>query len=262
MRSVSRALTALTCLSVLLGCDSVADPSEGDLASRLRDRMFLAESVEGRELVAGTEIRMTFGEDELGAHAGCNHLGGPYSIDGNRLVLSGLSSTNIGCQPDLHAQDEWLAALLTGSPRLTLDDDDARLTIAGDDVQLTLLDRELASPDRPLVGTNWIGNGMGDGMSISIGPGSEEVTVEFADDGGFTVFTGCIGGEGTFTATASTISFQDLAYAEEVCSPANLAPLSRFVMSVLDGSQVSYEIEEANLEISRGSNVLMFREAD
>jgi heat shock protein HslJ len=240
----------------------VAGPSEGDLGARLRGRTFLSEAVEGRELVPDTEIRVSFQEDEVSAYAGCNHIGGPYRLDGNRMRLSSLGITSIGCRADLHEQDGWLTALLMGSPLLALDDDDARLTMTGDDVQLTLLDRELASPDRPLVGTNWIGNGMGDGMAISFGPGSAAVTVEFADDGGLMVFTGCVGGEGSFTATASTITFENLAYAEEVCSPPNLAPLSSFVMSVLDGSEVSYEIEEANLEIRRGNSVLLFREGE
>ena len=46
----------------------------------------------------------------------------------------------------------------------TLELADPQLVMSTADVQLHLLDRKIAIPDRPLVGTQWLGNGFSDGM--------------------------------------------------------------------------------------------------
>ncbi len=45
-------------------------------------------------------------------------------------MVSGLSSTNIGCEATLHAQDNWLQTFLMSSPRWMLKGD--VLTLTGD----------------------------------------------------------------------------------------------------------------------------------
>ena len=255
MRIGLRLAVALGCAAVLCTCESLTSPSESDEA--LRDRVFVSEAVLGRTLVSGTEIRLGFRDGELSAYAGCNHLGGRFHIDGNELFMDEFSSTSIGCDAERHAQDQWLQELLTGSP--TLDLDEPRLIVSGGGIRLTLIDREVASPDRPLVGTRWIGNGTGDGMAISFGPASASVTVAFGEDGRVEVFTSCQTGAGTFTADATMISFAELAYDGAACPAGGDPGVSSQVMAVLDGSPVSYEIEEANLTIRRADRLLMFR---
>lgn len=91
---------------------------DGDLASELEQRDFLSESVEGHALVAGTQIRIDFGDGELSAHAGCNSMSGTFVIEGEVLRVTGLGMTEIGCEAERHAQDAWLSDLLPSASDL------------------------------------------------------------------------------------------------------------------------------------------------
>jgi len=247
------------CLAACVcGCSAGSSrDGAGDLASQLADREFLSDSIQGHTLVAGTKIRIHFGDGELSAYAGCNHMSGTFVIEGGVLRITGLGSTEIGCEPALSAQDAWLSDLLTSSP--TIGFEDPQLTLASDGDEVVLIDREIASPDRPLVGTDWIGNGMGDEMAITFAPGSGLVTLSFAEDGTVAVFTACQDGTGTFTADATTIDFGRLAYDDVTCEDASLEAVAAAVQLVLDGSPVSYAIDEANLTVKRAGHVLLFR---
>ena len=228
------------------------------LAPALKERTFSSESVTGRQLVAGTNIRLTFGDTELSVNAGCNHMFGRYRFEGDVLHMLEMGSTEMGCGAELHAQDEWIEQLLTGSPNVTFAD--PRVTLSTPEVRLTLLDRRVASPDRPLVSTRWIGNGVSDGVSMSFEPGATELaTVTFGSDGRVEVFTACQRGTGTFSVEPGRISFSQLSYDGAACSKPELERVSKDVLLVLDGSAVSYHIREASMDIKRGERVLMFR---
>jgi heat shock protein HslJ len=239
-------------LGLLVSC--AAD--EGPTGVSLSGREFVSESLEGRELVPGTRIRIGFDGDEISAYAGCNSMSGYYEFDGYALMVNSMSTTEIGCEAALHDQDEWLSLFLRSRPTTTLDE--PRLTMATPDVTLTLLDRELASPDRTLVGTHWVGSGIGDGVSVSFGPASTLVTIDFAADGQVAAFTGCQSGSGGFTSAQTTIAFTDLTFDGEPCADPSLDEMSGQVLFVLDGSEVSYEIEEAELRIERAGRTLYF----
>ncbi|MGH2687416.1 MAG: META domain-containing protein, partial [Actinomycetota bacterium] len=119
-RSAARILGAVLVVgAVAAGCAGGAGGEGG--GGGLRGRTFLSESVtgDGRPLpvAAGATIRLTFHDDgRLTASAGCNSMGGPVRLDGGRLVVEGLSTTEMGCDPTRHARDEWLAAFLSGAP--------------------------------------------------------------------------------------------------------------------------------------------------
>jgi len=85
--------------------------------------------VTGFELVAGTQIRLTFTGDQISAAGGCNQLGSTWSLDGDVLVVGEVASTLLACEPaSLMDQDTWVAALLTSDPTITLDGDTLTLT--------------------------------------------------------------------------------------------------------------------------------------
>ncbi len=78
----------------------------------------MTENGQPKPLVAGTRITLNFVADghRLGAQAGCNQMGGPASFEGGHLVVDDLATTEMGCDPPRHAQDEWLARFLTSRP--------------------------------------------------------------------------------------------------------------------------------------------------
>jgi len=233
--------------------------SNGDESSppRLAGRDFVSQSVTGFELVQGTRIRLSFTDREIDAYAGCNHLSSTYRIEGEVLKFAGeYGSTAIGCSPELQAQDDFVSNFFRSNPSFVLEEPE--LTLMTDSVTITLLDSEVAIPDRPLVGTQWVGNGIGDTSVVWSGPGGELATILFTEDDLVDVMTPCQHGSGAFAADATTITFSDLSYDGASCANTSYVMVSDAVMGVLDGSPVSYEIDETSLTLTRGDNFLMY----
>lgn len=94
-----------------------AHPAPG---RKLQGRTFVSSAVTDhglpKPLVAGTQIRLTFTTETLGAQAGCNTLNFPLQIEADWLVTGEAASTLIGCAPDREAQDQWLAGFLSADP--------------------------------------------------------------------------------------------------------------------------------------------------
>jgi heat shock protein HslJ len=242
---------------IVCGCDGGTTASS--LRAQLTGRSFVSESVEGWQLVTGTQVSVSFDSTGVNAQAGCNSFFATGEIEGDTLRVSMLGSTTLGCPAPLEAQDEWLAAFLVAGP--TLEFDDPRLVMTTAAARMHLLDRKIAIPDRPLVGTQWLGGGFSDGMAVSFGPGSGSVTLSLGSDGHVAVTTSCQTGAGSFTANATTITFGSLTYDGAPCADPNFQRTSDQVLLVLDGSPVTYTIKEAALTVTHGKNALLFHAA-
>ena len=94
-------------------------------------------STDGRDLVDGTTIRLTFTQNLLSVYAGCNNLGGTVFVDGARLYWSEDASTEVGCSPGLAAQDTWLAGWLNAG--VDVFRDGKSLVLAGAGVRVTFV---------------------------------------------------------------------------------------------------------------------------
>jgi heat shock protein HslJ len=213
--------------------------------------------------VAGTTVRLDFADGSLGASAGCNSMGGAYQLDGDVLrIPDGLAMTEMGCEPDLMAQDEWLAGLITGEPTLALDGDTLVLT-AGSTV-LTLLDREVADPDRAVVGTTWVLDGIIDGDAVSSVPGGVRATlrIEEQPDGSLVaaVEDGCNSGSGPVEVAETTMSFGNRMTTLIGCE-GDQAAVADAVLAVLQG-EVEYQVEAASLTLDAGDQGLTYRAKD
>ena len=57
---------------------STSSPSGASGQGGLEGRTFLSTSIEGRALVAGSRVRISFQENRVGASAGCNSMSGSY----------------------------------------------------------------------------------------------------------------------------------------------------------------------------------------
>ncbi|MDL2334805.1 MAG: META domain-containing protein, partial [Chloroflexota bacterium] len=91
----------------------------------LTGRVFLSTAVtkDGAvfQLADGTRIRLTFDGGRLSANAGCNIIGGTLTIDGDRLIFTGASMTEMGCAEPRMSQDQWLIDFLVSGPTFVLD---------------------------------------------------------------------------------------------------------------------------------------------
>ncbi len=224
-------------------------------AQGIDGRIFLSTGLAGRDLVAGSRVRLGFAAGQISASAGCNSMGGPYSIAAGRLSVGGLAMTEMGCDQALMAQDQWLAGLLDGAA-VALDGD--TLTLSKGGVVLTLLDRRVADPDRPLLGTRWVLDGMVSGGAVSSVPVGITAAITFAD-GRVSVETGCNSGGATVEVTDTTLAFGPLSLTKRGC-PGDAASVERAVTAVLAGT-IGYRIEADALILDTGAAGLTFRAA-
>ena len=225
-------------------------PSGSPAAAGLEGRTFLSTAVDGRSLVAGSRITLNFRNGQVGASAGCNSMGGAYRLDGDRLVAPQLAMTDMGCAQALMTQDEWVADLLNGST-LTLDGNN--LTLAKNGVRVTFLDREVAEPDQPLLGTRWVVDTIVSGGVASSVPAGATASLTFSD-GRVDVETGCNSGGGKVSISDDTIVFVSLILTQRNCA-ADRMSLEEAVIAVLTGT-ATYKIDANILVLTAGGRGL------
>jgi heat shock protein HslJ len=220
-----------------------ADPSGSEPWGRTFLSTSVTENGQPRELVAGTRITLNFFADghRLGAQAGCNQMGGPASFEGGRLVVGDMATTEMGCDPPRHAQDEWLARFLTSKP--TWDRSGSTLTLDNGTVRIVLEDREVADPDRALRGTKWVVDTIVDGDSASSVPAGVEAHLTFEEGNRFSGNTGCngMGGSSAVHEAKSTITFSEVITTKMACDDDRMR-VEQAVLDTLDGD-VAYQID-------------------
>lgn len=206
-----------------------------------------------RPLVAGTRVELSFSDGRLSIRAGCN-IGAEYQIEGDVLRLVGdVSTTEMGCDPPRHEQDQWISGLLGDSPRVLLEGEE--LVLVRGDTELGFLDRTVADPDRPLTGTTWkLETILQGGMASSV-PVGASATLRFPDGRTVGVDTGCNLGGGSVEIKESTLIFGPLTLTARLCQgPA--AELERQVLAVLTSPEVEYSIQGSLLSLRVGDRGL------
>jgi heat shock protein HslJ len=228
------------------GCDLESEPTS------FGEREFQSESVEGYELAPSTIVRLRFrATPEFTANAGCNSIDGSYQLEAGRLVTGELAMTEIGCDGNLHEQDDWLLALLEGDPSYELDE--PRLTLSDGTSTIVLLDEEVAVPDRPLVGTPWRVTGIVE--NDSVGAGAIDMgTLELADDGTLVFETPCAQGSGTFEHDESSLTLSGVTTTAPMCPSDEVSPMvDEHMREVLADGILEVEIDAKQLSLMRGS---------
>lgn len=245
------ALVAAALFVVACGSGGTPSPSPASLGGRT----FLSTQVQGHDLVAGTQVRLSFKDGRIGISAGCNSMSGTYQIVDGRLATGNMAGTEVGCEPPLMAQDQWVGAFISGAT-LTLAGD--TLTLRNGDVTMTLTDREVADPDRPLEGTRWVVDGIVSGDAVSSVPQGVTAAVTITNRQ-FHVETGCNTGGGSVQMTDTHLTVGPLALTKKACAVDAMA-LERAVTSVLSG-EVAYTIEADVLTLTAGRAGLTLRAA-
>lgn len=236
----------------LLACDPEPEPEPS-----LEDRVYLSQAVteDGapRALVDGTQLRLQFFEHpRVSASAGCNTLGGRYSIAGDVFVLSDASETAIGCDSVLSQQDDWYFGFLGSSPTIEVGDD--TIVLEGSHVRIEYLDQEVATPDAELVGPTWTVDTVIEGDIAMHGVWPSPATLVFGSDGVVEVNTGCNGGTGTYSVADGELTFADVAVTERGCDGVTGELESSVLALVLGPQPVTFEITVDHLSL-RGTDV-------
>jgi heat shock protein HslJ len=135
-----RILLALAASVVLLtacGSDGDGDSDAFDLDGTT----YTSRKVSGRDLVAGSNVNLSFDDGRMAVKAGCNTQTGDYKVSDGRLKWTApAEATRTACPTaDLADQDQWLADLFTTGMDASLED--GTLTLSNDDVELVLSSR-------------------------------------------------------------------------------------------------------------------------
>lgn len=246
------------CAPLLVALALVAAACTQQPTAALDGRTFLSTGVtvdgEPFDLVDGTSIQLMFRDGgELGASAGCNSIGGTYRIEGGTLAFEGGGMTEMGCDPDRHAQDDWLVELLGARPTITLAGNDLALT-AGTTV-VRLLDREVAQPDLGLVGPVWTVDSIITDDTVASAPNGAIATLQFFADGRVDVASGCNAGGGRYEVSESAIQFSDLVKTDMACTDGR-GDLEAAVMAILNAGPLTAAIDADKLTLMAGPNGL------
>jgi heat shock protein HslJ len=163
------------------------------------------------------------------------------------LVVDGIGSTAIGCDPALHEQDEWLSTFLGDRPTIRVDG--SALMLSDDSVAVTLTDREVADPDRPLEGPTWTVEGQISGQTASHALIAEPATLVFVD-GVLSLDTGCNTGTASYEVVDGRVTVQPVALTRMACDDAT-KQREAAIVAVLDGT-VTFAIDARRLNLSNG----------
>lgn len=247
----------LLAVPLLVAACTAASPTPN---ASVNGRVFLSTGVtdggQPHALVPGTRLRLAFSDGNLSISTGCNTMGGTYRIADGVLLVGDLSMTEMACQPDLMAQDEWIGAFIGARPTVTLAGNELKLQ-AGDTV-VTLLDREVAEPDQALVGPTWTLVSLISQDTASSVPGNVVATLSFTAGGRVDVNDGCNTGGGPYTVEADAIHFGAIATTLIGCSGAQ-AQVESAMLAVLGAGAVSYRIEASTLTLLLADSGLQFQ---
>ena len=108
MNTKSAITTIIAVLAVVLVACGGSD------ANALRNTAWELESLAGNAVLPGTTITIEFSDDQVSGSAGCNHYEGNYQAEENRLSVSNVFSTEMGClEPTgiLEQETAYLTAL-------------------------------------------------------------------------------------------------------------------------------------------------------
>ncbi len=94
----------------LRGCGGAILPVQ-----QLAGTNWAIETLDGKALADGTRSNIVeFTPDRLSVRAGCNNMGGSYSVAGQTLKAGPMMATRMACAPELMAQDDTLNSLFAG----------------------------------------------------------------------------------------------------------------------------------------------------
>ncbi len=92
-----------------------------EVSRALVGQEFLLRSAEGTEVMSGATLTLGFSETEVYFVAGCNRHFGSYMVDGGRLVVLSIASTEMACGELEQTQDAWLSGFFLAKPKLNVE---------------------------------------------------------------------------------------------------------------------------------------------
>jgi heat shock protein HslJ len=104
---------------------------EAESSDVLDQTEWVLKSINGEELVEGSEITAVFAEGNISGTSGCNRYGSSYEVSGTSLIFSIFISTRMACEESLMNQEMVYLTAMEKVVSFTLDE--GRLVIQTDE---------------------------------------------------------------------------------------------------------------------------------
>ncbi|MGW4768503.1 META domain-containing protein [Nocardia sp. NPDC004278] len=238
---------------LLAGCSN-DNRGEHKPAATPMGHTFVSIGVEGQQIPGGGPMTLTFADGKITANSGCNTATGTVDLAEGILHVGALASTLMACPDEDGQADSWQDNVLTSLPKWRLDE--STLTLTGKDTTVTLLDKKVAQPDQPLIGTTWIVSALmtPDAQIRSQTLDEVKPTLTIAPDGAVSGSAGCnrITGHATPSPAADgpDVTFQ-IGTTKTMCAP-EIMEVEQAVLKALDGKTTA--TIDAEILILRNTN--------
>ena len=130
MQCMSR--TVLSSLTFLL---LSACASAGEHKSDLADSTWTFTAIDGADPVSD-QARLSFEGKRLNANVGCNGMGGPWRIEGGRLIAGPFAQTQMYCEGAVWDQEKAVGALFSAAPKFKVEGDLMTIESSGHSAEL------------------------------------------------------------------------------------------------------------------------------
>jgi heat shock protein HslJ len=169
--------------------------------------------------VEGTGAGLTFNDDgTVRGTAGCNGLGGDYTVQGDQIIFSEFASTLMACDDPIMVQEDAAKQVMTGSATYKIEGDS--LTITNNDTLLVLTKTTpgIEEPTAPASLTgSWKLTSYGTADALSSALPDVETNLTFNDDGTVTGTSGCNGFGGGYVVEGDQITFNEIVSTLKLC---------------------------------------------
>ena len=197
---------------------------------------------------AKAQIDIRFEAGQVSGSSGCNHYGGPYTLQGSSLSFGDLASTQMACPEPIMTIESRYLQMLAEVDRYEATADGETLTLTGPGVELAFR-AEASAADLPLVGTTWrlttIG---GAGGTVSSTLAVTKVDAVFAEDGTVSGSDGCNRYSGPYTAGANgALTFGALMSTTMGCQRAVMDQAHAYMTAL--AAIATYTIDGATLKL-------------
>jgi heat shock protein HslJ len=193
-------------------------------------------------------VTMQLSDDgEVGGQA-CNHYGGTYDLDGDRISFSAMSMTEMACEDPMMSVEAAYHAALAAVARVAREGD--RLTLSGDATEL-VYEVVPPVPDAALQDTSWMLDSLIQGDAVASVQGNPGLMLNA--DGTLAGATGCRDFVGAYVVVGDEVQVTTLTTTDQACA-AGIEAQDRFVLEVIEGG-FSVTIEGDRLTLGKADGI-------
>lgn len=212
----------------------------------------------GNPALSNTTVSLDFNGDKLTGNDGCNHIGGSYESDGNKLSIGDdLMGTLMACVDDVMTQASDFTSVLGQTATFKIENN--QLSLFSEDGTLLALFDEVS---QDLAGTSWLATFVSVETENTVTTSSEiqaaQQTITFDQSGNLNGNAGCNTYFGTYEVDGSSLSIKNLGWTEMFCGESLMAQETAFLAALekTDG----YHINASSLQIlaADGSTLISF----